>query len=87
MFSKGKSPMTSKQKRAKKARLIDEFGSCWWWCRRCLPAKQLTLDHLKPKSRGGSNSLENLRLACSRCNHSRGDSLYPPQVPSHPSKS
>ncbi|TVQ23288.1 MAG: HNH endonuclease [Leptolyngbya sp. DLM2.Bin15] len=79
MFSKGMSFMTSKQRRAKKARLLKEFGSSCWWCRRCFPAKQLTLDHLKPKSLGGSNSLENLRLSCSPCNHSRGNSLYPPQ--------
>jgi 5-methylcytosine-specific restriction endonuclease McrA len=47
----------------------------------CLPEEKLTLDHLKPKSRGGSNSLENLRLACFPCNNSRGNSLYPPQQP------
>ncbi|NJL78763.1 MAG: HNH endonuclease [Richelia sp. RM2_1_2] len=71
--------MTSKQKRARKTQLLSEYGSCCWWCRCCLPAQNLTLDHLKPKSRGGSNSLENLRLACFRCNKSRGNSLYPPR--------
>ncbi|WP_083637061.1 HNH endonuclease [Leptolyngbya sp. 'hensonii'] len=39
----------------------------------------MILDHLKPKSRVGSNSLENLRLACLPCNNSRGNSLYPPR--------
>jgi 5-methylcytosine-specific restriction endonuclease McrA len=71
--------MTPKQKRARKAQLISEFGSRCWWCSCCLPEEKLTLDHLKPKSRGGSNSLENLRLACFPCNNSRGNSLYPPQ--------
>jgi 5-methylcytosine-specific restriction endonuclease McrA len=71
--------MTSKQKRTKKAQLISDYGSRCWWCEHCLPAENLTLDHLKPKSRGGSNSLENLRLACFPCNNSRGNSLYPPQ--------
>ncbi len=71
--------MKSKQKRAKKAQLIEEYGSLCWWCGRCLPEEELNLEHLKPKSLGGSNSLENLRLACVLCNRSRGNSLYPPQ--------
>ena len=69
--------MTPKQKRARKDQLVSEYGSRCWWCECCLPKKELTLDHLKPKSRGGSNSLENLRLACFPCNNFRGDSLYP----------
>ncbi|MBW4652384.1 MAG: HNH endonuclease [Kaiparowitsia implicata GSE-PSE-MK54-09C] len=71
--------MTPKQKRAKKAQLISDYGLRCWWCDYCLPEEKLTLDHLKPKSRGGSNSLENLRLACFPCNNSRGNSLYPPK--------
>lgn len=70
--------MNLKQKRAKKAQLRDEYGLRCWWCGCSLPAKKPTLDHLKPKSRGGSNSLENLRLSCFSCNNSRGNSLYPP---------
>ncbi|WP_448572860.1 HNH endonuclease [Trichothermofontia sp.] len=71
--------MSPKQKRSKKDQLIREYGSCCWWCRKQLPADTLTLDHLKPKSKGGSNSLENLRLSCFQCNNSRGNSLYPPR--------
>ena len=71
--------MTPKQKQAKKAQLISDYGLRCWWCGHCSSKEELTLDHLKPKSRGGSNSLENLRLACLPCNNSRGDSLYPPQ--------
>jgi 5-methylcytosine-specific restriction endonuclease McrA len=71
--------MNSKQKQAKKAQLVKEYGSRCWWCGRCLPEEELNLEHLKPKSRGGSNSLENLRLAGFSCNRSRGNSLYPPQ--------
>lgn len=71
--------MNPKQKQNKRNYLIREYGSCCWWCRGCFPLEELTLDHLKPKSRGGSNSLENLRLACFQCNNSRGNSLFPPQ--------
>jgi 5-methylcytosine-specific restriction endonuclease McrA len=71
--------MTTKQKQSRKASLIKEFGSKCWWCECTLSSDKLTLDHLKPKSKGGSDSLENLRLACFPCNNSRGNSLYPPR--------
>ncbi len=71
--------MSPKQKRARKAQLISEYRSCCWWCHKQLSPEELTIDHLKPKSKGGSNSLENLRLACYPCNNSRGNSLYPPR--------
>ena len=31
------------------------------------------VDHIVPRSRGGDNSLDNLRAACKRCNSRRGD--------------
>ena len=34
---------------------------------------QLTLDHLKPYSKGGDNKPTNLVTCCSRCNSSRGN--------------
>ena len=33
----------------------------------------LTLDHLRPRSRGGDNQAANLVTACKRCNSSRGN--------------
>lgn len=35
----------------------------------------MTQDHIMPKSRGGSNSLENLQTMCSRCNQSKGNKI------------
>jgi 5-methylcytosine-specific restriction endonuclease McrA len=72
--------MNPKQRRKKKQQLLKEFGSCCWWCRQGLSKEKLTIEHLFPKSRGGTNSLENLRLACFSCNNSRGNSLYPPKL-------
>ncbi|WP_197480168.1 MULTISPECIES: HNH endonuclease [unclassified Anabaena] len=72
--------MNSQQRKSKKRQLIDIYGSCCWWCGEYLPSKKLTFEHLFPKSRGGSNALENLRLACFSCNNKRGNSLYPPGV-------
>lgn len=31
----------------------------------------VTIDHVISRARGGNNELENLRLACYRCNHLR----------------
>ncbi|MDZ8026852.1 MAG: HNH endonuclease [Nostoc sp. SerVER01] len=70
--------MNSKQKRNKKQQLIDLYDSNCWWCRQNLPQEKLTIEHLLPKSRGGSNSFENLRLSCFKCNNTRGNSIYPP---------
>ncbi len=68
--------MPPKQKKARKACLINDYGSRCRWCEKRLPAKKLTLDHLKPSNKGGSNALENLRLACFPFNNSQGDSLF-----------
>jgi len=72
--------MTKKQKDTKKHQLANGmgFGLCCYWCQKHFPFEQLNLDHLIPKSKGGSNNLENLRLTCYRCNNSRGNSLFPP---------
>ena len=37
---------------------------------------QLSLDHLKPYSKGGSNEASNLITCCSKCNSSRGNRSY-----------
>ncbi|NES99257.1 MAG: HNH endonuclease [Sphaerospermopsis sp. SIO1G2] len=72
--------MNPKQKRSKKDQLVNQYGACCWWCLKSLSKDKLTLDHLYPKSLGGSDSLENLRLACLTCNQSRGNSLFPPNI-------
>lgn len=70
--------MNPKQKRNKKQKLSDLYGSQCWWCGEYLLIEDLTIEHLLPKSHGGSDSFENLRLSCFPCNNSRGNSLYPP---------
>lgn len=42
-------------------------------CLYCGSTKNLTLDHLIPKSRGGNSSWTNLATACMRCNTKKGD--------------
>ncbi|MBB6611917.1 HNH endonuclease [Pontibacter sp. Tf4] len=42
-------------------------------CQYCGNARNLTLDHLLPRSRGGETNWLNLVTACSRCNTRKGD--------------
>lgn len=44
-------------------------------CGKKLNITSATLDHIIPRSRGGSNGLDNLRLACQPCNEKRGNNV------------
>lgn len=43
-----------------------------WRCLKCGACKQLTLDHVLPKSKGGSNAFDNLQTLCKPCNEQKG---------------
>jgi len=43
-------------------------------CQYCDTTKDLTLDHLIPRSKGGKSTWKNLVTACKRCNSRKGDS-------------
>ena len=51
--------------------LRDKFA-----CQYCGDKKDLTFDHLLPKSRGGVTDWENVVTACSTCNVQKGGKLY-----------
>jgi 5-methylcytosine-specific restriction endonuclease McrA len=44
-------------------------------CQYCGSTKHLTIDHVVPKSKGGSEDWTNLVVACSSCNTKKGDKL------------
>jgi len=47
-------------------------------CRYCgsrQKLRKLTIDHVIPRSHGGTHALENLVLACGPCNAAKGDVL------------
>ena len=52
--------------------LLRDRNTCQF-CRRILPASELTLDHVVPRSRGGRSSWENLVACCYQCNNRKGD--------------
>jgi 5-methylcytosine-specific restriction endonuclease McrA len=42
-------------------------------CQYCGATRKLTIDHVIPKSKGGSDDWDNLVVACSSCNTKKGD--------------
>ncbi|MDM9383123.1 HNH endonuclease [Chlorogloeopsis sp. ULAP01] len=62
-------------------------------CQYCGSSKNLTLDHVIPRSRGGQHTWDNVVAACERCNSSKGDRTLKeigmhlrttPKAPVHP---
>ncbi|MCM3577439.1 HNH endonuclease [Micrococcus luteus] len=44
-------------------------------CSKPLTMQTMTVEHMLPRSRGGSDDLANLRPACGRCNFGRGNRI------------
>lgn len=42
-------------------------------CQYCGSTRNLTIDHIMPRSRGGSHTWDNVVAACDRCNSRKGD--------------
>ncbi|MBF2047322.1 MAG: HNH endonuclease [Leptolyngbya sp. IPPAS B-1204] len=62
-------------------------------CQYCGSTRNLTIDHVIPRSKGGQHSWDNVVAACERCNSLKGDrlpheaSMAPktkPKAPAHP---
>lgn len=49
-------------------------------CRECGRTDRLSIDHIKPQSKGGGNEPSNLQVLCVYCNSTKGDS-YEEEVP------
>lgn len=52
------------------------FGKQEGMCGGCLtafPFRNLTVDHIVPRSKGGTDHLDNLQLLCGACNSTKGD--------------
>jgi 5-methylcytosine-specific restriction endonuclease McrA len=54
--------------------LLRDRNTCQY-CAQVLPSTELTLDHVVPRSRGGSSTWENLVACCHDCNHRKGNRL------------
>jgi len=47
-------------------------------CRKCGATEDLTIDHIRPLSKGGKNAIANMQTLCWDCNHSKGNSWPKP---------
>lgn len=63
---------SSDAKRQFKAQIIERDGGR---CRYCGSTEHLTLDHVRPKARGGQFVASNLVTACRECNRSKASHL------------
>ncbi|EMH2709957.1 RRXRR domain-containing protein [Clostridioides difficile] len=53
--------------------LLYTYGHTCQYCKGLTNDHQLEIEHKHPKSRGGSNSIRNLTLACRTCNQEKGN--------------
>ena len=44
-------------------------------CAHCSQSESLTIDHIIPQSRGGSDDINNLQILCKRCNSKKGSKI------------
>jgi 5-methylcytosine-specific restriction endonuclease McrA len=54
--------------------LLRDHNTCQY-CGKVFNPSELTLDHVIPKSRGGSSNWDNLVASCKRCNNRKGSYL------------
>ena len=61
------------------------FARDGWACQYCGSRSNLTVDHVIPRSKGGSSNWENIVASCAPCNRRKGDSL-PAKAGMHPKR-
>jgi len=59
------------------------FARDGWTCQYCGSRTNLTVDHVIPRSKGGSSEWDNIVASCAPCNRRKGDHL-PHKVGMHP---
>ena len=59
------------------------FARDGWECQYCGARTSLTVDHVIPRSKGGTSGWDNIVASCAPCNRRKGDRL-PHQVDMHP---
>lgn len=61
------------------------FARDGWACQYCGARSNLTVDHVIPRSKGGSSEWDNIVASCAPCNRRKGD-LTPAQADMHPAR-
>jgi hypothetical protein len=66
--------ITSSEARRKWRQSIKEEWD--YQCAYCGSEENLTLDHITPRSKGGSDRVTNVLCACKECNNSKGHQMW-----------
>src|ERR1700679_2441997 len=87
-----KKTMSSSQRAASKEILWKRQKGICCWCKQNMKKTgdeptSATIEHMRPISHGGANARYNLRLACKKCNHNRGNAWVEKSVDSGDLKS
>lgn len=85
-FFKANGRINTKTKRSIRQKLVELYGSACCWCgqetlddvKPNAPNKR-TIEHLIPVCKGGGKGLQNLRIACYRCNQRKDSALEHPE--------
>ena len=72
-MSRASTGLSSVDRRKFKPRQYAAQEGLCWICQQPFPLAEMTFDHYIPRSWGGSDGRNNLRLACLKCNGTRGD--------------
>lgn len=56
---------------AKRAQVYAKYDGYCAYCGRKIAFKDMTIDHIKPKGKGGSSELSNLNPSCRLCNKTK----------------
>ena len=65
----------SKEVRFSRRNIFERDENTCQYCKKKYDRSELTLDHVVPRSRGGTSTWQNIVLACIRCNMKKGDRL------------
>lgn len=57
--------------KAKREKVYLKYGGHCAYCGKTLTKKELTVDHVMPSCKGGSDSIDNLRACCIECNRTK----------------
>lgn len=67
---------SSDAKRLHRKAIIEHFDSTCVYCGVRHESHQLTLDHIRPRCRGGNSFTSNLVPSCQKCNQSKGSNNW-----------
>ncbi len=65
----------AKEVRCSRRNIFERDGNRCQYCGKRNDQRDMTIDHVLPRSRGGNSTWENMVLACFNCNSKKGDKL------------